>query len=162
MAFLPLPQALRAELDRQAGDVDGAADRFEHAWSLACQVDDPCWEGIAARGIGLLHADRGDHAGARGWLAEAAARCTRVPDRYQWMHAYVLDAAITAALDRDEADLARPLTTTLASLAARSGLRELVVRAHVHRYRLGEPGALTVARTLATHIDNPALAGLFE
>jgi DNA-binding SARP family transcriptional activator len=160
MAFLPLPQALRADLARAAGDVDAAADGFDRAWALACQVDDPCWEGIAARGIGLMHAGRGDYAAARGWLAEAAMRCTRVPDRYQWMHAYVLDATITTALDRDDADLARPLTATLATLAARGDMRELVVRAQVHRHRLGDSTALTAARALAADIDNPALSQL--
>ena len=64
-----------------------AADGLEHAWVLACQLGDPCWEGMAARGLGLLHAGRGDHEAAAGWLGEAAARCNRVPDRYQWVHA---------------------------------------------------------------------------
>jgi DNA-binding SARP family transcriptional activator len=162
MAFLPLPQALRAQVDLSAGDIDRAADGFERAWALACQVDDPCWEGISARGLGLLHAGRGDYATARGWLLEASRRCNRVPDRYQWMHGYVLDAAITTALDRDDADLARPLTNTLASLAARSDMRELVVRAHLHRHRLGDRNALASARMLGADIDNPALRNLLS
>jgi DNA-binding SARP family transcriptional activator len=162
MAFLPLPQALRAQVDLSAGDLDGAADGFERAWALACQVEDPCWEGISARGLGLLHADRGDYAAAKGWLIEASRRCNRVPDRYQWMHAYVLDAAVTTALDRDDVDLARPLTDTLASLAARGDMRELVVRAHVHRHRLGDRRALASARMLSADIDNPALRQLLD
>ena len=102
MAFLPWPQALRAELDLRAGDLDTAADGLNEAWVLACQLDDPCWEGMAARGLGLLHAGRGDHVAATRWLGEAATRCNRVPDRYQWVHAHVLDTAITTALDRDD------------------------------------------------------------
>jgi DNA-binding SARP family transcriptional activator len=157
VAFLPLPQALRAELARHAGEIDDAADGFERAWTLGCQVGDPCWEGIAARGLGLLHADRGDYAAAKGWLGEAARRCSRVPDRYQWMHGYILDAAVNTALDHDDTHHARLLAATLASLAARGDLRELVVRAHLHRYRLGDQPALATARLLAAHIDNPAL-----
>ena len=52
---------------------------------------------------------------------------------------------------------ARRLATDLESLAARCGLREHVVRAHLHRYRLGESSALSAARMLAADIDNPTL-----
>ena len=45
----------------------------------------------------------------------------------------------------------------LAFLAARTGMRELVVRAHLYRGRLGQEGALEAARLLAAEIDNPAL-----
>jgi hypothetical protein len=40
-------------------------------------------------------------------------------------------------------------------------MRELVVRAHLHRSRLGDPSALATAR-LAASIDNPALARLLD
>jgi len=68
MAFLPWPQTLQAELDLHAGDVDRAAQGFERAWVLACQLNDPCWEGMAARGLGLLNTSRGDHIAAAKWL----------------------------------------------------------------------------------------------
>jgi ATP/maltotriose-dependent transcriptional regulator MalT len=162
MAFLPWPQTLRAELDLQAGDIDGAAHGLEQAWALACQLDDPCWQGMAARGLGLLNADRGDHAAATEWLVEAASRCSRVSDRYQWVHAYVLDATIATALDHDDQDRARPLVATLASLAARGDMRELMVRAQLHRYRLGDATALASALLLGADIDNPALTELLS
>lgn len=41
--------------------------------------------------------------------------------------------------------------------AARLGMRELLVRAHLHRARLGGAASLEVARALAAEIDNPAL-----
>ncbi|GFJ96111.1 AfsR/SARP family transcriptional regulator [Phytohabitans rumicis] len=160
LAFLPWPQSLRAELDLDAGDVDGAADGLAHAWALACQLGDPCWEGMAARGLGRLHAARADAPGATQWLGEASRRCSRVPDRYQWVHGYVLDAAIGAALDQDQPDRARPLLDALAALAARCDMRELVVRAHLHRARLGDPTARASARLLAAGVDNPALHDL--
>ena len=160
MAFLPWPQALQAEVDLSTGDVDGAADRLEQAWTLACQLNDPCWEGMAGRGLGLLHAHRGDHVAATRWLGEAATRCSRTSDRYHWVHGYVLETAIDVALRRGEVERARPLVDALAALAARGEMRELVVRAHLHRYRLGEPGALDSARLLGADIDNPALAML--
>jgi tetratricopeptide (TPR) repeat protein len=160
MAFLPWPQALQAELDLYAGELDAAASGFEQAWVLGRQLDDPCWEGMAARGLGLLNAGRGDHGAAMEWLSQAASRCSRVPDRYQWVHGYVLDATITAALDRDDHDRARPLVASLAALAARCDLRELMVRAQLHRSRLGDENALASARLLGADIDNPALAHL--
>ena len=61
----------------------------------------------------------------------------------------------------DEAEAAR-LVDALASLAARGDMRELVVRAHLHRSRLGDPSALATARLLAAAIDNPALAPLLD
>lgn len=157
MAFLSWPQALQAELALQTGDTAGAAYQFEQAWALACQVADPCWEAMAARRIGLVHADRGEHIAAAEWLDEAMVRCTRVTDRYQWIHAYVLDTAITTALGHDDRDRARSLVARLESLAARCDMRELVVRAHLHRWRLGDRTALPTARLLSAHIDNPAL-----
>jgi hypothetical protein len=162
MAFLPWPEALKGELDLRAGRVEDAAAQLEHAWALACHLDDPCWEGMAARALGLLSAARGDRAGATAWLSEAHIRCTRTTDRYQWVSAHVLDAVVGAALDdHDEAEAAR-LVDALASLAARGDMRELVVRAHLHRSRLGDPSALATARLLATDIDNPALAPLLD
>jgi hypothetical protein len=160
MAFLPWNQAFRGELDLLAGDLDGAGEELEQAWVLACQIGDPCWEGVAARGLGLLSAGRGDRSESTRWFGEAAARSVRVSDRYQWVRGYVLDAAAGTALDQAEPARARPLVETLASLAARCDMRELVVRAHLHRVRLGDSGALSSARMLAAGIDNPALARL--
>ncbi|WP_328325035.1 hypothetical protein OHA70_34800 [Kribbella sp. NBC_00382] len=160
IAFLPWPQALNAELDLYAGDLDAAADGFEQAWVLGCQLNDPCWEGMAGRGLGLLSADRGDHAGAAEWLTQAVSSAGREPDRYQWVHGHVLDAACTTALARDDADRARPLVTQLAALAARCDMRELMIRANLHQATLGDPTAAASARLLSTEIDNPALTDL--
>jgi DNA-binding SARP family transcriptional activator len=162
LAFMPWPQAIRAELDLRSGDLDGAADQFEQAWLLACQVGDPCWESMAARGLGLLHANRGDYRAATTWLDEAAVRATRVADRYQWMHGHVLDAAITNALDNGEPNAAAPLVANLSSLAARAEMRELVVRAHLHRHHLGDGSALATARLHGAEISYPVLEELLQ
>ncbi|GLX94978.1 tetratricopeptide repeat protein [Herbidospora sp. NBRC 101105] len=162
MAFLPWPTALHAEIDLRMGDVEAAADGLERAWVLACQVEDPCWEGTAARGLGLLSRDRGDHTAAFRWFGQATDSCNRLPDRYQWVHANVLDATITCALDAGDTERARPLVTTLGSLAARCDMREWVVRAHLHNARLGDRTALASARMLGAGIDNPALAALLR
>ena len=92
MAFAPWPESLRAEIDRTEGETSAADDRYTHAFALACQVGDPCWEGMSARGSGLLRADAGDVDGALRWLEDGVARATRLPDTYQWVSGYVLDA----------------------------------------------------------------------
>jgi hypothetical protein len=162
MAFLPWPEALKGELDLRTGNVEAATEQLEHAWALATHLGDPCWEGMAARGLGLLSAARGDHPGATAWLAEARTRCNRTSDRYQWVSAHVLDAVIGIAIDQDDEPEAARLVDALATLAARGDMRELVVRAQIHRSRLGDPSALATARILATSIDNPALAPLLN
>ena len=162
MAFLPWPEALKAELDLRAGRVDAAAEQLEHAWALATHLGDPCWEGMAARGLGLISAARGDQPGATAWLTEARTRCNRTTDRYQWVSAHVLDAVVGLAIDHGEEAEAARLADALASLAARGDMRELVVRAHLHRSRLGDPSALTTAGVLAADIDNPALTPLLN
>jgi hypothetical protein len=162
MAFLPWPEALKGELDLRAGHVEAATEQLEHAWALATHLGDPCWEGMAARGLGLLSAARGDRPGATAWLAEAQTRCNRTSDRYQWVSAHVLDAVIGVAIDQDDEPEATRLVDALATLAARGDMRELVVRAQLHRSRLGDPSALATARMLATGIDNPALAPLLN
>jgi DNA-binding SARP family transcriptional activator len=159
IAFLPWPQALNAELDLYAGDLDAAADGFEQAWVLGCQLNDPCWEGMAGRGLGLLSAGRGDHVGAAQWLTQAVNSAGREPDRYQWVHGHVLDAACATALARDD-ERARPLVAQLAALAARCDMRELLARAKLHQAHLGDSTAAASARLLSAGIDNPALTDL--
>ncbi|WP_328995008.1 hypothetical protein OG394_10770 [Kribbella sp. NBC_01245] len=162
IAFLPWPEALRAEIDLYDGRLDAAADDLEQAWVQSCQLGDPCWEGMTARALGLLSTLRGDHRGAIEWFGEAATRSNRGPDRYQWIHAHVLDTMITTALDRDEPARALPLLARLDALAARCDMRELVVRAQLHKHRLGDRTALGAAALMAADIDNPVLTQLLN
>jgi hypothetical protein len=99
----------------------------------------------------------GQQGSSRGWLDEARSRCARVPDRYVWMQGHVLDTAIGLSVDEGERER---LVRALGALAARTGMRELVVRGLAHAGRVGQPGALDSARMLAGEIDNPALAPL--
>lgn len=160
LAFLPWPQALRAELALSAADEDAARDEFEQSWALATQLGDPCWEGVAARGLALLSMRGRHHDEAVRWSEEARLRCNRVTDRYQWIRGYVLDAEAGMALERGDLDAATAATDALEVLAARCELRELVVRSHLHRARLGSGDARHTARLLAEGIDNPALEAL--
>jgi tetratricopeptide (TPR) repeat protein len=158
LAFQPWPIALKAELDLLSGDQRTVGDDLERAWALSCQLGDPCWEGLTARALGLMHVHRNELTTAGRWLDEALRRCSAASDRYQWVRGYVLDARVSLALLRGHRAEAVQLVDTLASLAARCELRELVVRAQLHRYQLGDDSALPAARLLARDIDNPALA----
>ncbi len=155
-AFLSWPEALRAEVDLRLGDIDTAESRFEHAFALGCQVGDPCWESIAARGLGLVAAERSDLTRAFELLADAPKLCRRLPDTYLWIEAYALDALCAVGLDQG-AGASRLWIDELEAITARGGMHELLVHAMVYRARLGEPGAFDAARSLAAEIDNPAL-----
>ena len=159
MVFAPWPECFMAEVDRLEGRHDEARDRYGRAFALSCQVSDPCWEAIAARGHGMLDADAGDPLGALDWLADADTRCLRWSDPYQWIHAYVLDATCQVAIDSGS-PRAPAWVDALTDVAARSGMQELVARAHVHSARLGRDGAAAAARQAAATIDNPVLADL--
>jgi DNA-binding SARP family transcriptional activator len=162
LAFLPFPEAMRGEIDLDGGDTARAAERFERAFAMACDLQDPCWEGLAARNLALLHRAQGRTGPTRSWMDEARARCTRLPDRYVWMHGHVLDAAIRIAVEGEPDSRTPQLIGALRALAARTEMRELVVRSLVHAARLGDRGALDSARMLAAEIDNPAVASLID
>lgn len=87
----PWPQSLRAEVDLLRGDIDAAAERFEHAFALGCQIGDPCWEGIAGRGRGRVAIARGRPDEAVEILLDSIARCERLPDACLWGKAWALD-----------------------------------------------------------------------
>ena len=154
---VPLPESLRAEVDLLTGDVDGAAERFEYAFSLGCQLGDPCWESISCRGLGLVAAAQGKIPRALELLDEAPRRCRRLPDTYLWVEAYDLEALCDVGVAQAAASTGRWIDE-LETIASRTGMRELLARATVHRANLGEPGALDAARSYAAEVDNPALA----
>src|SRR5438445_294087 len=60
LAFLPWPQALRGEVQLARNDPAGAAELLQQAFARACQLGDPCWEAIAARGLALVAEAAGD------------------------------------------------------------------------------------------------------
>lgn len=156
VAFRPFPEALRAEVALRLGDPDSAAALLDQAFALGCRLGDPCWEAMAARARGLVHEAVGDRAAALACLRDAAVRAVRVADPYVWVHAHCLEALAAIAIE-DKAPDAGESVARLERLAARGDMRELVVRAALHRARLGDPGGVASARLLGEAIDNAAL-----
>lgn len=160
-AFLPWPQSLAAEGQLQQGHVDRAAEQFEQAFALGCQLGDPCWEGLAGRGLAQVAAVRRDAARARELLLDALQRSSRVPDAYQWGRVYTLDALCTLAIAQGWPE-ARARVDDMLAWAQRSGMHELAARAHLHSAALGQTAALEVAVELAHGIGNPMLTRAVE
>ncbi len=160
-ALLPWPRALLAEVELlQGAPLPGVRARLDHALSLARQIGDPCWEGAAMHGLGLVEAAAGRPDTAAACLADASTVCTRFPDSYLWMKAYVLDALCDLATRYPGGDPDRWITD-LQNLSARSGMTEFLARSYLYRGRAGDQDALMVARMISREVDNPSLAALF-
>lgn len=161
LALLPWPQALLGEALLTQGDVEGAERVLEQAFARACQLGDPCWEGTAARALGLVCEARGSVAHAVERLLDARVRSRRVGDPYVWLDAYILDALATIGV-RHADPRAAGWVSELQSLAARTDMREMTVRALVHAANLGDRQAVEGAHLLVADIDNPDLSMLVE
>jgi tetratricopeptide (TPR) repeat protein len=155
-AFLPWPQVLHAQCLAQVGRLDEAGEDAEQAFALACELGDPCWEGMAARALGLLALDAGDLGAAQAWLADARRRCDRVPDRYVWVSAYIGLAQLETAA-RHNADLIAPAAAQLYEYAVRSDLPEFLAWALVYQAESGDYAKIPLARSAAGGIANPVL-----
>jgi len=155
-AFIPLPESLLADVDLAEGNTDAAASAYDHAYALSLQLGDPCWEGLAARGKGLVANRRGDTESAMRWVTEARMRCIRLPDAWLWVEGYCLDALCALAIERRRGD-ATQWAADLEVLATRTGMHEFVARAYLHRSRSGDRAAADAAAVLAAEVDNPAV-----
>ena len=155
-AFLPWPGVLRAQCLAEAGCWDEAGEDAEHAFALACELGDPCWEGMAGRALGLLALQAGDLPGAQSWLADARRRCDRVPDRYVWVSAYIGLAQLEAAA-RQDPGLVGPAAARLCEHAVRSDLPEFLAWALVYQAEAGDRAKIPLARTAAGGVTNPQL-----
>jgi DNA-binding SARP family transcriptional activator len=161
LAFEPWPESWLAEADLATGELPAGRERFEHAWALASELGDPCWEGAAGQGLGRIACLEGRVPAGLRFLEEARRRAASFPDAYVWVEAYAL-AELASAAVRAGHRRAREWVEDLTSLAARTGMRELAVRAYLLRADLGERGALDSAAILVAEVENPALRGRIE
>jgi hypothetical protein len=156
LSFLPWPQALLGQAWLSLGDLDAASRTLEQSFARACQIGDPCWEGISARGLALLAEAEGEVDRAFAVLLDARARTNRLADPYVWLDVHILDALCEIGRRHGH-----PQTATWAAAmldrASRTGMRELTVRAMLHEAASGIRGDSEAAAMLAADIDNPQL-----
>jgi DNA-binding SARP family transcriptional activator len=155
-AFVPWPQAVRAHCLAAAGRWDQAREDAENAFALACQLGDPCWEGMAGRALALLALHSGDGTAAVEWITDARQRCDRVPDRYVWVSGFVGLGQLEIAA-RQQPDLLMPLAQRLYQDALRADLPEFIAWALIYQAEAGHLANLPMVRALAADVVNPAL-----
>jgi DNA-binding SARP family transcriptional activator len=156
VAFEPWPESWLAEADLADGELPAGRERFEHAWALASELGDPCWQGAAGQGLGRIACQNGQVPTGLRLLEDARRRAGSFPDAYVWVEAYAL-AELASAAARAGDRRAREWVEDLTSLAARTGMRELAVKAYLLRADLGDRSALDSAAILVAEVENPAL-----
>ena len=161
LSFLPWPEALQGELHLARQEPGAAAQVLERAFARACQLGDPCWEGMAARGLALVAESAGRTELAFDTLLDARSRSNRVTDPYVWLDAHILDALCTLGRRHSHPQTAH-WVVAMRELAARTGMRELSVRALLHSAALGGAGDAAAAELLAADLDNELLGALVE
>ena len=159
LSFAPWPQALLGQVLLFQGDLPAASECLEQSFARACQIGDPCWEGISARGLAMVAEASGDADRAVTVLLDARARSTRLADPYVWLHVHILDGLCELGR-RHGHPQTEDWIEQMRDRASRTGMRELTVRAMVHGAAMGRPGDAAVATMLAADIDNPRLASL--
>ena len=153
LAFLPWPQALRGEIQLARADPAGAAELLQQAFARACQLGDPCWEGMSARGLALVTEAAGDTSRAFMMLSDARARASRLADPYLWLDGYILDAQCELGRRYAHPDT-RAWVEAMRTLASRTGMRDLTLRSLRHGAALGNEGDAAAAAILAAEIED--------
>ncbi len=161
LAFLPWPQAMLGDVRLADDQVDRAAELLNQAFARACQLGDPCWEGMAARGLALIADATGESDRAFELLADARVRCNRLADPYVWLDVYILDAQCELGLRHDHS-ATTVWIEAMSRLAARTGMKELTVRSMLHGAALGHQGGAAAAHILGAEVDNPVIATLLR
>jgi hypothetical protein len=98
-----------AEAAFELGDEAAAETAYAEAYTLGCEIGDPCWEALALRGLALVARRNRRADQAKDLLIEAVASCRRLSDVYKWAEALILTDLLELNPD-DDAELARALT----------------------------------------------------
>lgn len=144
LSLVPWPMVVAGEARLGNGKPDEAGRILDTAYALACEIDDPCWQAFALRGLGLVAARNGDRDGAARLLGEAAEAAGSLPDGYAWCEALALTDLVELEKGRDAEHNARAL-----SIARRGPMPDLVARlsAAVPAQRPGQRPAQTPGQT---------------
>lgn len=129
-AFRPWPEAWLAHVQLARGDDPSVVrEAAEATFALARQIQDPCWEGLAAKTIGLTHLAEGHHETALEWMENAGTLCRQVTDSYLWIEADAFLAEARAALDFGDANRAEAVARRAVAIAAKGSMDDLLDRA---------------------------------
>lgn len=158
--LVPLAEGFLAQVRLWEGNVDAAHDLAAHAYAYALEVGDVSMIGIAARPLSLSDAKLGRTDTAIARLREVRQRFISSPD-HTWTFVYVLDALCQIAIDTESED-APNYVAEMSDVVAKGAMTEMLVRALLHRARLGERGAAHAAAAMAAGIDNAAVLDLVE
>lgn len=153
--WVACPEAFRAEALLAVGRIDEASETAQFAHALALEVQDTMLDSLAGRSLALVALARGEERRALEQLEEAYMTLVRTP-AYAWAMAYALETLCAVGV-RTRHPRATAWVLDLETVAGRTGMKELLARAYLHRHSLGDPTALSIARSLASQIDNPAL-----
>jgi DNA-binding SARP family transcriptional activator len=154
--LLPWSEAYLGELELFAGNLQRAEELLEHAFALAYEISDPCFLGKSEANLGLLEEARGHTDAALERLESARMWLVKTPD-HTWTLGYALDAACLVGASHGLAEAAGWIND-LELLGGRTGMREYVARAYMHRYNLAANASdLKAAAALAAEVDNPYL-----
>lgn len=126
-AVLPWALLTTASCALAAGDRSVASARFAEAFAFASEIEDPCYEAYALRGLGVVQAPT-DTETAERLLAEADACTRRYRDVYPWVRAVILTDLVELQDGRD-----RRVLEEARALAALGPLPDLAER--LARYR---------------------------
>ena len=139
LSFLPWPQAFLGQVRLDQGDVAGAATTLEQSFARACQIGDPCWEGISARGLALVAEAAGEIDRAFTALLDARAR-THSAGRLLRVARRPHPRRAVRVGSTPRAPGTPGWVAEMRDRASRTGMRELTVRALLHGAALGDAG----------------------
>ncbi|SEJ70652.1 BTAD domain-containing putative transcriptional regulator [Demequina mangrovi] len=131
-AIRPWPEAWHAHVRLAKGESPAAVRTdIESSYALARQLEDPCWEGVTAKVMGLTYVAEGDVDAAMPWLEHAGTACRRINDSYKWLEAEVQVTDAEIALAHGDRDRARSRAEVALQIAARGDMPLLLQRAEV-------------------------------
>lgn len=147
--LLPFPESMLADTLRRMGDLDRARQHAEHATVLADHVGDACYQASSRRALALVHVDQGRIDDGLKLLTDVPEFCRRLPDVYQWMHAWSIDAAADVTTARGMADGAA-WVRRLEEISSSYGMKPFLERAHRYQTRSAPSGLLTARSPAGT------------
>jgi DNA-binding SARP family transcriptional activator len=129
-AFRPWNQAWRAHIHLARGDdPEVVRAEAEAAYSLARQLQDPCWEGVASKAMALSYLAQGNSDLALEWIQGGTVLCRRVSDSYKWVDVELLVAEAEIALKKGDHERALSGANRAVLEAAKGSLDGLLARA---------------------------------